>query len=94
MGSLRSPTLKPKRQNPRKPGTDGAIDEEEMWGWKTDWSSGGNRNPTFAGRRETRLAGCDTFRQGPIRCGRRPDQSIGEADAKRVAEWLAQGAAK
>ncbi len=31
-------------------------------GWEeTDWSSGGNRNPTSAGGRETCLAGCVTF---------------------------------
>jgi IS30 family transposase len=31
-----------------------------MRGWETDWGSGGNRIPTFAGCHETRLAGSVT----------------------------------
>ncbi len=33
-----------------------------MWGGETDWSSGGNWNPTVAGVCETRLTGCIIFR--------------------------------
>ena len=37
-GSLRSPTLEPSRQTPRKPAVRGAIQEGEMQGWKTNCS--------------------------------------------------------
>ena len=48
--SSRSPTLKPSRQNPRKPAVHGANREREMRGGETDWSSGENRDPTFSGQ--------------------------------------------
>lgn len=38
----------------------GAFNTEAVF-WKADWSSGGNRNPTFAGVRETRLVSCVAF---------------------------------
>ena len=41
--SLRSPTLKPRRENRRKPAVHGASDGWEMWGWETDWSDKGIR---------------------------------------------------
>ena len=43
--SLRSPTLKPTRQNPRKPAVHGATREGEMRGLKTDWSSEWDSKP-------------------------------------------------
>jgi hypothetical protein len=44
-GLLRSPTLKPTRQNPRKPTVLGAIGGRQVWGWKTDWSGRRDSNP-------------------------------------------------
>lgn len=36
--SFRSPTLKPRLKNPRKPAVHGADEAWEMQGWETDWS--------------------------------------------------------